>query len=215
MSDEQPNSNMYVPASYAAPDPRAIAREFPFATLTTVGPEGPLATLAPIFFETEAADEMRLIGHMARRNVQASMLENGQRALVLFNGPHAYISASWYRERPTVPTWNYVSAQVSGTLAPIDDPAEQLGILRLTAERLEGKSDGAWTLEQAPPGRVEELVPFIRSFRISIEAIGGATKLSQAQPASDRLRVIDALELRGRSGDLEIARRMRALDGSD
>lgn len=130
----------------------------------------------------------------------------------MFTGPHAYISAKWYQERPTVPTWNYLAAQLRGVIEPLDAPDEQLAILMLTASRLERESAAPWTIEQAPPGRVDELLPRIRSFRINVESFEGAAKLNQAQPPSDRERVVAALESRAGCGDLEIARLMRDLD---
>lgn len=204
---------MYVPLAYRAPNPRELIRTYPFANLVTIGPQGVLATLTPIFFASEAEDEMELIGHISAGNPQAQTLEDGVEALALFTGPHAYISASWYRERPTVPTWNYVSAQARGRIICANSDEEKIAILRRTALLLEDGSDAPWTLEQAPEGRVAELLAHIRAFRIAIRGISGATKLSQAQPSSDRLRVIEALERRTKAYDVDVARLMRENDG--
>jgi transcriptional regulator len=204
---------MYVPSSYRAADPRDLIRTYPFATLVTIGPLGMLATLTPIFFASDAEDEMELIGHISAGNPQAETLEDGVEALALFTGPHAYISAGWYRERPTVPTWNYVSAQARGRIISANSEDEKIAILRRTALLLEDGTGSPWTLEQAPEGRVAELLPHIRAFRITLQDISGATKLSQAQPSSDRLRVIEALEFRGAASDVDVARLMRVNDG--
>ncbi|PYQ92734.1 MAG: FMN-binding negative transcriptional regulator [Acidobacteria bacterium] len=201
---------LYAPEAYSAADPWAIVRRYPFALLITCGPSGMLATSIPILPEADGARD-RMIGHMARANPQACAMVVGQSALAIFCGPHAYISASWYRERLTVPTWNYVSAHVRGTLEPIDDPAQQLAILRRTAAVVEGANDSSWTLEDAPPGRVDTLLPRIRSFRLTVGRIEGVTKLSQTHPASDRRRVIQRLLARGGEGDVEIAQLMAGL----
>ena len=205
---------MYIPPSYVARDPREIIVEFPFAQLVTATPEGPFATLVPIYFETDDPAEIRLVGHMARANPHASALRTGDPALAIFSGPHAYVSAGWYRDRPTVPTWNYLSAQARGTLEAIDDIDQQIAILRRATAMAEGDTMPPWTIEQTPPERMTALLPRIRSFRLTITRLDGATKLSQAQPAGDRERVWQALERRGSANDLEIARRMRALDGA-
>ena len=201
---------LYAPDAYAAAEPWAIVRRYPFALLITSGSLGMLATSVPILPETDGAQD-RMIGHMARRNPQAGAMTAGQSALAIFCGPHAYISASWYRERPTVPTWNYVSAHVRGTLEPIDDPGQQLAVLRRTAAVVEGASDSSWTLEDAPPGRVDFLLPMIRSFRLTVERIEGVTKLSQTHPPGDRRRVIQRLLARRGEGDIEIAQLMAEL----
>lgn len=201
---------LYAPEAYVAQDPRRIVGDHPFALLFTTGAGEPLVTSVPIYFETDAPGESRLIGHMARNNPHAGALRSGEKALAVFSGPDAYISAGWYRERPTVPTWNYVTAHVRGTLHPVDDDAEQLRLLERVTDMVERGHDPAWTLDQAPDGKVAALLPHIRSFRIEIDSIEGVTKLSQTHPAGDRARVAEALDNRDRPGDREIAALMRA-----
>ena len=205
---------MYVPPHYAAADPAAIVRAHPFALLVTAGEHGTFATAAPIFFENDT-DTSTLVGHMAGRNPHAEALAAGQPALAVFWGPHAYISSRWYEAKPQVPTWNYLQAQVRGVLEPIDDREGRIAVLRRTAEVLERRGEPPWTLEQAPEGRIDTLLPDIRGFRIRVEKIKGATKLSQKNPASDRMRVIEGLLGQGDNGAVEIARRMAALGIED
>ncbi|WP_170990234.1 FMN-binding negative transcriptional regulator [Aquamicrobium sp. LC103] len=199
---------MFVPSHYAAANPRSIIRDHPFAAVVTTDEKGMHATATPVFFETMGAEEMDLVGHIARRNPQADGFHPDQNALLIFSGPNAYISGAWYRQKPQVPTWNYIAAQVQGTLTPLDDSAESLAVLQLTAERLSSRRGDAWHLEDAPQGRVEALLPHIRSFRVKARAIEGVEKLSQTHPQEDRLRVIANLAQRGESGDLAIARLM-------
>ena len=201
---------LFAPPAYAADDPAGIVRRYPFAQFITVTSAGMLATAIPLFFESED-DTSTMIGHLARRNPHAASLEKGQSALAIFAGPHAYISSSWYRERPTVPTWNYVTAHVRGTIEPIDDEETQLAILRHTARIMESGSANPWTLEQAPPGRVDTLMPMIRSVRMKVERIEGVTKLSQTHPPGDRVRVMEHLLERNDEGSHEIARWMAGL----
>lgn len=203
---------MYIPPHYAAPSPRAIVAEFPFAQLVSAGPDGILATRIPIYFETDAADENRLVGHMARANPHAPALRTGDPALAIFNGPQAYISAGWYREQPAVPTWNYLSAQVRGTLEAIDDIDAQIAILKRALAMAERDHEPRWTYEQTPREWLDRLLPHIRSFRISITSMEGTAKLNQPRSPEERGRICDALERRGYADDIDIARRMRALD---
>ncbi len=203
---------LFAPDAYVAADPVAIVRRYPFAQFITSGPTDLLATAIPLFFENHG-DTTTMVGHMARRNPQASVLETGRRALAIFAGPHAYISSRWYKDRPTVPTWNYVTAHVHGTIEPIDDDAAQRAILQLTARVMESDALTPWTLEQAPPGRVDQLMPKIRSLRLRVERIEGVTKLSQTQPAPDRVRVMEHLLERNDEGSHEIARWMLTVDG--
>jgi transcriptional regulator len=204
---------MFVPSHYVAAEARSIIRDYPLATLVTSSGEGLFSTASPVFFETLAEGEMTLVGHIARRNPQAEAMRSGQEALLVFMGPDAYVSGSWYAEKPQVPTWHYVSAQVRGTLNPIDDKAGNLAVLRLTAERLEGDGGDGWRMEDAPEGRVEALVPHIRSFRIRAASIEGIERLGQTHPHGDRLRVIAGLTRRAKPDDLAIAQMMAGRDG--
>jgi transcriptional regulator len=179
-------AELFVPDAYRMQDPAAIVRRYPFGLLITTNDEGIWATSTPIIFE--APDCRSLVGHLARRNGHASALRNGDKVLVVFQGPHAYISPRWYSEKPEVPTWDYVAAHVRGTIETIDDPAGLRAILAATAAHLEPAEEG-WTLGSAPPRRVDMLLPQIRGFRIQIASMKGAAKLSQTHPESDRLRV--------------------------
>ncbi|MFV3128346.1 FMN-binding negative transcriptional regulator [Niveispirillum sp. KHB5.9] len=201
---------MYTPHPYGAVDPASIVHRYPFAQFITGGGEAPLlATSTPIMFERDG-DETRMIGHLSRANPQAATLEDGMPVLAIFAGPHAFVSSSWYREKHEVPTWNYVTAQVRGTLSPIDDEKGQLAILRRTNALMERGNPDPWTLEKAQPGRVAFLLPKIRSFRIHVEAIEGATKLSQRHPPGDRMRVMCALTAHGGGMEADVAQLMAA-----
>lgn len=209
MTESNENWAMYVPDAYRAPEPELIIAAFPFGQIITTCNGAPYATSVPMYLERTTHGELQLVGHMARKNPHAATLETGQLTLATFHGPNAYISASWYKERPTVPTWNYLAAQVRGVLETIDGDEEQLDIMRLTIERSEVSSETPWVLEHAPDGKVESLLPYIRSFRITVTHIDAVTKLSQTQPKSDQKRVVQALETRGTVQDIEIAKRMR------
>ncbi|MGQ2906030.1 MAG: FMN-binding negative transcriptional regulator [Neoaquamicrobium sediminum] len=201
---------MFVPSHYVAAEARSIINDYPLAMLFTSSDEELFSTASPVFFETLAKEEMTLVGHIARRNPQAAAMLSGQQALLVFMGPDAYVSGRWYAEKPQVPTWHYVSTQVRGILDPIDDKAGNIAVLRLTAERLEG--DG-WRMEDAPEGRVEALVPHIRSFRIRAASIEGIERLGQTHPDGDQLRVIAGLTRRAKPDDLAIARMMASRAG--
>ncbi|WP_172406253.1 FMN-binding negative transcriptional regulator [Pacificimonas flava] len=197
---------MYAPEAYRAGNPRRIIAGYPFASLIIAAADGhPYATQTPMHFETDAPDEVRLIGHLARANPQAALLSPGMPVLALFTGPHAYISSTCYVEQPTVPTWDYVSAQVRGRLTPIDDDAGQLAVLERVIAASEAFNGTNWTMADAPEGKVDQLLPRIRSFRIEAETIEGVAKLSQTHPAGDRARIVGALQRRGSEGDRAIA----------
>jgi transcriptional regulator len=202
---------MFVPSYYAPVDEvaiREIIARYPFALLISLGPSGPRATSLPLLFETSDPREQRIIGHLAKRNAQAAELDSAGEVLAIFPGPNAYISPAWYKERPDVPTWNYVAVQARGTLNTIDDPDGKLAILERTITFMERCRPQPWRLAEAPKGRVQQLLPGIRAFRITVSSLEGVTKLSQTMPERDRLGVISGLTKEGDENGLTIARLM-------
>src|SRR5262245_1751958 len=105
---------MYVPQHFAQTDAEALAgiiRDHNFATLITAGPPGLFATHLP-FVADSREPPRRLRAHMARANPHWRDIGEGADALAIFQGPHAYVSPSWYVSSPRVPTWNYISVHV-------------------------------------------------------------------------------------------------------
>lgn len=202
---------MFAPEPYRATDPRALVRQYPFALLVTQTAAGAFATQTPVLFETDADGEQRLVGHLAGRNGHAAALETGQDTLLVFQGPHAYVSAEWYRDLREVPTWNYVTAQVRGRLEVLDEPADKLAVVARTAAVMEQGAARPWTVADTPDGMLDKFLSMIRAFRIDVTSFEGATKLNQRHDEADRLRVIRALLLKGDPGSIEIARLMAAL----
>ena len=101
------------------PDIDAISSfisDFGFGTLITQDLE---ATRLPLIFDTSENENGCIIGHMARANPQWKDL-SGKRVSVLFNGPHSYISPTWYSSKPPVPTWSYASVHCFGTFQELD-----------------------------------------------------------------------------------------------
>ncbi|MDC7677779.1 FMN-binding negative transcriptional regulator [Asticcacaulis machinosus] len=187
---DTPVPPLYRPAAYQAADAVKIVHDHPFALLMSPQMH---ATFTPIVFEFDDRSDV-MVGHMAGRNAHAMSLQTGDQALAVFAGPHAYISPRWYVEKPSVPTWNYVSAHVRGTLEVVTDDAAQLAILRRSIDLMEAGFDTPWSIDDAPEGKVDQLLPLIRSFRLHVETIEGVTKLSQTHPSGDRARIISGLK---------------------
>ena len=139
---------MYLPTHFNETDQTRIAtliRDFGFATLISTTAEGAQVTHAPI--QLDSARNV-LVGHIARANPHAESLQNGAQMLVIFHGPHSYISPTWYisenEKVPNVPTWNYAAVHVTGTVTRIDDEAAKWKIVSELAAQYEGDSASAW-----------------------------------------------------------------------
>lgn len=183
---------MYLPPAFAETDLArtvGLIRDQPFGLLiTTLG--GLAATHIP-FVVTATETGFSLSGHLAAANPQCAALA-GADALAVFSGPHAYISPSWYRTGPAVPTWNYAAVHVSGRLRPVEDAAEIAGMLRAL-----GAHDPGFDLDALPDGYRAGMIAGIRAFSLAPERVEGKWKMSQNRPAADRLNVIATLRSSG------------------
>jgi transcriptional regulator len=186
---------LYRPRAFASDDAAAIARlvdEHPFATLITAGAGEPQVSHLPLRHQSEPAPHGSLFGHMARANPHWRHLGTGP-SLVIFHGPHAYVSPSWYAEPVAqVPTWNYVVAHVHGHAAIETDRTATLATLQKMIGRFEGSRPAPWRL-QLEGARLDAMVGAIVAFRITIERIDAKFKLSQNKEETDRKRVASSL----------------------
>src|SRR5437879_1488408 len=108
---------MYLPKHFEVTDEEkvnAVMLEHSFATVVTQGDGGLFASHVPVVFRPERGARGRLEGHVARANPHWRHFVPEREALVIFQGPHAYVSPSWYETKPAVPTWNYVAVHAYG-----------------------------------------------------------------------------------------------------
>jgi transcriptional regulator len=204
---------MYVPASFAEADTARLHEfmgRYSFSILTSFGKAGVIASHLPLLLDAGAGPMGHLLGHMARANPQWRQVEG--EVMVVFSGPHAYVSPSWYEERGTVPTWNYVAVHAYGTFQLVEDRQGLLEILRRLVDAHERPRADPWAFDESEP-HVETMLKAIVGFRIEITRLEGKWKLSQNQPEGRRRKVADALA-QGPDGDSKaIAALMReALD---
>lgn len=198
---------MYTPTAFAETRPDALhafMRRHGFATLVTTGSTVSASHL-PFLLDSGRGPLGALRGHMARENEQWSALETGAQVLVVFQGPHAYISPSWYKMAPGVPTWNYVAVHAYGKPKIMEDADTVRRILADTVETHEAHRPNPWSMESLPSAFVDEMQKRIVGFEIEITRMEAAFKLSQNRHAADRQRVIDALGQSHDAMDREIA----------
>jgi transcriptional regulator len=179
---------------------RAIVRAHPFATIVTAGLR---ATHMPCLLD-DAADELVLVGHVARADPACEQLDGP--LLLVFHGPHGYVSASWYGEE-TIPTWNHVSLHVRGTPQILED---SMPVLRRTVDHFEAAVDRPWSLDRLEDhGR--EMAGQVIAFRLCASEWHAELKLSQDKPAEEQERVLAGLETSGPYADPQLAAAMKAV----
>jgi transcriptional regulator len=201
---------MYHVPRYQQTDPAVIhdfIEEYPFALLTGISTAGhPVATHLPLLLKEENGQYF-LEGHCMKGTDHHHAFADHDQVLVVFSGPHAYISASWYQQPQQASTWNYMAVHVHGKL--VYQPAETLpAMLQDLTSHFEGNPASPASYDQIPEEYVQRMVKAIDGFRIYINDMRGIFKLSQNRDEQSYQQIIEQLEQRDASS-AAIAKAMR------
>ena len=191
---------MYMPKAFREDDPealRTLMQQNSFATLVTHDQGALSASHLPFLFHSEEGTYGTLLSHMARANPQWRHFAAGDEALVIFQGPHTYVSPSWYEAELSVPTWNYAVVHAYGRPRLVEDYDEVYELLRQLVQNYEAPFPAPWDFTVLPQDYVRRMAQGIVAFTLTITRLEGKYKLSQNRPLSDRGRVIDALQQQG------------------
>lgn len=186
---------MYIPTHFKSPEIETLKKLLPFASfavLVSTDDDGlPFATHLPVSFDEEGGNGNGLIyGHVSRANTHHGLFSKP--ALLIFSGPHAYVSPRMYASDINVPTWNYVAVHAYGTPTPISDPVRVKGILaRLTREN---EGENPWNMDELDEKRIQGLMKGIVAFEMPIDRLEAKAKLGQNKSAEDRQALYDALQ---------------------
>jgi transcriptional regulator len=191
---------MYIPNHFRESDERVLAEfidAYSFGTLVTVEGALPFASHLPFLHDREGRT---LHAHVARGNPQWQHIAANADVLVMFQGPHGYVSPTWYAA-PGVPTWNYTAVHVYGRARVLDDAAATGRHVEKLAARFERGSAAPWT-----PDYDTRRLAGIVGVEIAIGEIQGKFKLSQNRSAEDRTRVVARLEAGGTDESTALAK---------
>ncbi len=202
---------MYQPDHFRVDDlaeMHALMRARPLATLVSAGELGLYATHLPTMLKSEGPFGA-IECHLARGNPHWKDLAAGGEALMMFHGPDAYITPSWYPSKAehgkTVPTWNYAAVHAYGRPAVMEDATwlrRHVGELTDQQERGEAQP---WAVTDAPERYVEVMLRGIVGFRFEITRLEGKWKMSQNREMRDRAGTAAGLERRSAGEDAQVA----------
>lgn len=199
---------MYIPKAFEVTDTDRLfqfMRHHSFGILFSQSHNTPFATHLPFLVNQNRGDNGSLFSHMAKANPHWRTL-NQQDVLVVFPGPHAFVSSLWYGEEHVVPTWNYTAVHVVGTFHVLDDRDELKQLMVDSLNVFEPKSTVSSRLDQP---FFDGMLNAIVGFRIDIKAIEGKWKLSQNHSVERQQKVIDALYATNDPHAHDIARLMK------
>jgi len=185
---------MYVPKVFAledVPKLQEFMEEFNFATVVTQRDGELTASHIPFLLDRSVEPYGVLRAHLAVRNPQLDDFRSGSQALVIFQGPHCYISPSWYVQPENVPTWNYTVVHAYG-VPRIGNKAAMIALLKDLTAKHEGSFERPWDFDPNS-GWVQKLLMDIVAFEIKIEKLEGKFKLNQNRAPADREGVIQTL----------------------
>jgi transcriptional regulator len=202
---------VYIPDAFRETQPdvlHAFIRQYSFGLLVSQQDGAMEANHLPLLLDTGRGPCGTLVGHMARANGQWRSLEVGGEVLVVFPGPHAYISPSWYETRLSVPTWNYAAVHAYGMPRLVQDPAALRGILHAMVQTYESALPEPWPMD-LPDDFMDRMQKAIVGFEIEITRLEGKFKLSQNRSEADRQSAIAGLLRQNDPPSAEVAALMR------
>lgn len=185
---------MYTPAHFQQQDQDTVfdlVDQNGFGLLITSSADQPQVTHIPFVLDRGEGPSGTLYGHVARGNPHWTTIAPSSPALVVFQGPHSYVSPTWYANQSLVPTWNYTAVHLTGPVEIIHDPRRVLDIVTRLTEFYERGREPQWRVDNA--ANLDKMLGAIVGLKIPIESIQAKFKLSQNRSRQDRQGVVDAL----------------------
>lgn len=200
---------MYIPNSFKIAERDSLLsymRQYSFAALISVIDGRPFASHLPLVVE-ETGESILIKGHFAKANPHWRAHEQGGEALVIFQGPHAYISPAQYDASEAVPTWNYVAVHAYGELRLLPPGDTTIEMLEQMFDTFDASYRSQWqTLsDKFKNGMLNGIV----AFEIVVNRLEGKAKLSQNRPAHDQANVAAWLLTREDGVEQEVGRLMQ------
>jgi transcriptional regulator len=190
-----PPSSLYIPNAHRVDDRKLLhdfMEEFAFVDLITPSPLH--ITHIPVVFERAAGPFGTIHGHIARNNEQIKAFDGKQEAVIVFRGPHGYISPTCYQTNPAVPTWNFAVVHATGKLQPVTDPAALHAFLGRLIQKFESYEGTGYDFSKIPDSYLNPMLANIVGFDMRVELLEGKFKLGQERPEADRQGILKYLQ---------------------
>ncbi len=176
-----------------------------FAFITGTGENYPVATQIPVSVQIKDGN-IFLQGHMMRKTDHHLAFEKNNNVLVLFTGPHCFVSASWYTNPAVGSTWNYMTVHAKGKMSFMDE-AGTLAAVKAISDTYEG-TESAGAYDKLPEAYIDQMVKAIVGFTIEVESLDNVFKLSQNRDDASKKNIIAQLKKRGDDNSVMIAEEM-------
>jgi len=204
---------MYVPEHFKVSDQReieAFLERYDFATLVSADGGGLVATHLPVVVRREASGGLVVAGHVARANPHWKSLHGETEVLLIFHGPHGYVSPTWYSGGPAVPTWNYGVVHAYGPARAIEDVAFLEETLEALVRRYEAHRVNGWRMDGLPGDYRLRSLSAVVGIRVPVTRLEAKFKVGQNREMADRLGTVEGLEREGSTESASLAAFMRS-----
>ncbi|WP_118181481.1 FMN-binding negative transcriptional regulator [Paraburkholderia phosphatilytica] len=206
---------MYIPAHFAEERTEVLHRliaDHPLGALVTMGPNGLDANHIPFEFDPAQGPHGTLRAHVARSNPVWQEAADRAEALVIFQGPSAYISPSWYPSKHDahrqVPTYNYMVVHAHGNIIVRDGEPFVRGLVARLTRKMEAGEATPWKMGDAPADFISQMLAAIVGIEIPVERLTGKWKLGQNKAAEDRRGAATTLQSREHESQRDVAQAM-------
>lgn len=192
---------MYTPAVFAEYDTdrlHSLIQQHPLATWITASESGLLVNHIPFVLDVSRGEHGVLMGHVARTNPVWQQFSRSMPSVVVFHGPQAYVSPSYYPSKTlhgkVVPTWNYAVVHAHGIPRVVEERSAFLALLERLTDANEREHVQPWKVSDAPADYIEKTMQAIVGIEIPVDRLEGKIKNSQNRDATDRAGVKTAFE---------------------
>jgi transcriptional regulator len=206
---------MYMPAHFEEQRADVLHRlidDYPLGALVTVGAQGLDANHVPFEFDPASGAHGTLRAHVARANPLWREAAERPDALVIFQGPSAYISPNWYPSKHEahrqVPTYNYMVVHAHGRIVVRDDERFLRGLVARLTRKMEAGEPAPWKMGDAPEDFISQMLGAIVGIEIEVTRLVGKWKLGQNKEPGDRQGALDTLRERGSDAQVGVSAAM-------
>lgn len=175
-----------------------------FAVITGHGEQYPVATHIPLEVEIKDDGKICLSGHLMKKTDHHIAFEKNENVLVVFNGPHTHISASWYTDPVMGSTWDYMVVHAKGKIKFKDEQGTYEAVKAITNKYESAESPASF--DKLPQEYIDRMVKAIAGFTIEVESLENTFKLSQNRDEESKRNIIEQLMKRGDDNSKAIAK---------
>ena len=180
-------------------------KENAFALIAGIGDGYPVATQIPLGIEVNDG-KILLRGHIMRKTDHHLAFEKNNNVMVIFTGPHCFVSSRWYTDPNMGSTWNYMTVQAKGKIRFLDAQGT-FNAVKEVSDKYQGTA-APGSFDSLPKEYIDHMMKGIVGFTIEVESMENTFKLSQNRDEASQRTIIEELMKRGDENSRKIAREM-------